>query len=236
MKKLISLLLIFFSVNICFSQDIIFKKNKEFIQAKVIDSNATEIFYKQYFNQNGPTYIIFKSELLKIHYETGKVENYAVLISAPVQKKNTYVDSNNYINESKNDNIPIHAYDERETTRTSAGKKEIDFYDEGYKDAKLFYHDYHTVGTATFLISGIPFYGVIFGLAPAIVFSAIPPPDRNLNYPNKKLMENSDYKFAYKKKAFEIKRDKVKKNYTFGITTGTGGFIAFGLIYLIFFL
>jgi hypothetical protein len=49
-------------------------------------------------------------------------------------------------------------------------------------------------------------------------------------------MENSDYKFAYKKKAFEIKRDKVKKNYTFGITTGTGGFIAFGLIYLIFFL
>ena len=75
MKKLIPIIMIFLTVNICFSQDIIFKKNKEFIQAKVLDSNATEIIYKQYFNQNGPTYIVFKSELLKIHYENGKLEN-----------------------------------------------------------------------------------------------------------------------------------------------------------------
>jgi hypothetical protein len=214
MKKLISLLLIFFSVNICFSQDIIFKKNKEFIQAKVIDSNATEIFYKKYFNQNGPTYIIFKSELLKIHYETGKLENYKDYVSPPIHNQYSVIDDNKIPAEINKINSIA------ETKSVPWENKDIDYYYEGVSDAEKYYQDYKGASTFTYIVSAIPGAGIIIGLVPSVIFSSTPPPNENLNYPNEKLMTNANYHSGYAMKAFKIKKNKVMKNYGLGILTG----------------
>jgi hypothetical protein len=55
----------------CFSQDIITKKTTEDIQAKVIEVTTTEIKYKRFDNQNGPTFSLLKSDVLMIRYENG---------------------------------------------------------------------------------------------------------------------------------------------------------------------
>ncbi len=221
MKKLTSFTLLILSINICFSQDIIFKKNKAFIQAKIIDSNATEIIYKQYFNQNGPTYIIFKSELLKIHYETGKLENYKDFVAPPVQ--NIFVI--NKVEKTDSINVNIESPNEynnnnAETKSVPWENKDIDYYYEGVSDAEKYYQDYKGASTFTYIVSAIPGAGIIIGLVPSVIFSSSPPPNENLNYPNEKLMTNANYHSGYTMKAFKIKRNKVMKNYGLGILTG----------------
>jgi hypothetical protein len=214
MKKLITLLLLFFSINICFSQDIITKRNKAYIQAKILDSNATEIIYKQYFNQKGPTYIIFKSELLKIHYESGKLENYKDFVAPPVQNQYTVTEDKKI--PAENNEINSNA----ETKSVPWENKDIDYYNEGEKDAEKYYQDYKGASTFTYIVSAIPGAGIIIGLVPSVIFLSTPPPNQNLNYPNEKLMTNADYNHAYGKKAFQIKKNKVMKNYGLGILTG----------------
>ena len=206
--------MLFFSINICFSQDIIFKKNKAFIQAKIIDSNATEIIYKQYFNQNGPTYIIFKSELLKIHYENGKLENYKDYVRPPIQ---------NQYSVTEDKKIPAQNNEINSNTETKSvpwENKDIDYYYEGVSDAEKYYQDYKGASTFTYIVSAIPGAGIIIGLVPSVIFSSTPPPNENLNYPNEKLMTNANYHSGYTMKAFKIKRNKVMKNYGLGILTG----------------
>lgn len=72
MKKIISALLTsLLIVTNCFSQDIITKKTSEDIQAKVLEVTTTEIKYKKFDFQDGPTYSIPKSEVMMIRYENG---------------------------------------------------------------------------------------------------------------------------------------------------------------------
>jgi hypothetical protein len=230
MKNLISILLIFFSGNICFSQDIIFKKNKAFIQAKVIDSNASEIKYKLYFNQDGPTYVILKTDLLKINYETGILENYKDFVAPPFQyfKNNGEVNKTDSINEnieSPTENNKKYIDDEIKSVPWE--NKDIDYYFEGERDAVKHYQDYKGASTFTYLVSSIPIAGIFFGLFPMALFSSIPPPNQNLNYPNEKLMTNADYHYAYNKKAYQIKKNKVLKNYSLGVLTGLSLIVIF---------
>lgn len=232
MKKLISLFLIYFSLNICFSQDIITKKNKAFIQAKVLDSNATEIIYKQFFNQDGPTYVILKTDILKINYETGKLENYKDFVPPPVQYTKNNVED--YKSDSINENIESPNIDSKnnvnnETKSVPWENKDIDYYYEGECDALKHYHDYKGVSTFTYVVSSIPLAGIFFGLFPTVLFTSIPPPNQNLNYPNEKLMTNADYHYAYTKKAFQIKRSKVLKNYSLGVLTSLSLIIIFAV-------
>ncbi len=233
---LTALTILFFSLNICFSQDIITKKNKDFIQAKILDSNATEIIYKQFFNQDGPTYVILKTDLLKINYETGKLEDYKDFITPPVQNTATaiekqYIDSINDVNKSNSQNIESNSFDE--SLNLNWGDKIVNNKPNGERDAEKHYDGYRTAGTVTFLVSAVPFYGIIWGLAPTIICSAIPPAEENLNYPNENLMKNLTYKKAYTKKAYQIKKRKILKNYGYGILSGTGAAVAF-LLFVIF--
>jgi hypothetical protein len=72
MKKIIfSALATIFTLSNCFSQDIITKKTSEDIQAKVIEVTTTEVKYKKFDNQNGPTFTLLKSDILMIRYENG---------------------------------------------------------------------------------------------------------------------------------------------------------------------
>lgn len=72
MKKLIfsAVATIFIFAN-CLSQDVITKKTSEDIKAKVLEVTATEIKYKKFENQDGPTFTLLKAEVLIIRYENG---------------------------------------------------------------------------------------------------------------------------------------------------------------------
>ena len=57
------LIILLFSENIL-SQDIITKKNGEEIKSKVTEVGEEAIKYKKFSNINGPTYSIYKVEIL----------------------------------------------------------------------------------------------------------------------------------------------------------------------------
>ena len=70
-KIILTTLLSVFTASLGFSQDIITKKSSEDIQAKVTEVTTTEIKYKKFDNQSGPTFTILKSDVLMIRYENG---------------------------------------------------------------------------------------------------------------------------------------------------------------------
>ena len=102
MKKLMLITIVMFQFVAVHSQDIIIKKSGDEIQSKVIEVGTSEIKYKKFENQDGPTYAIHKNEVFKIKYENGfedvinaieekqakeaKVENETATEPSPVQK------------------------------------------------------------------------------------------------------------------------------------------------------
>lgn len=72
MKKTIAAMFtIVLPFGICFSQDVIMKKDGEDIQAKILKVGPDEVEYKKHDNPDGPTYSVLKSDILLIEYENG---------------------------------------------------------------------------------------------------------------------------------------------------------------------
>lgn len=59
-----------------FAQDVIYKKDSTSIQAKVSEITETVIKYKKFTNPNGPSYEVSKSEIVKIVYPDGSVDDF----------------------------------------------------------------------------------------------------------------------------------------------------------------
>lgn len=77
MKKNIYLLFILtLFLSQTFAQDKIHKKNGEIVEAKVLEIGESEIKYKIFSDQNGPTYSVDKDRLKKIIYQNGREETY----------------------------------------------------------------------------------------------------------------------------------------------------------------
>lgn len=57
-----------------YAQDVIVKKDGTTIMAKVLTVGTTTVEYKKWSNQDGPTYVIEKTELLSINYANGEKE------------------------------------------------------------------------------------------------------------------------------------------------------------------
>lgn len=57
------------------AQDLIHTKKQQKIPAKVISVTPNNIVYRDFGNNDGPTYEIPKNDLIKIVYTTGKIEN-----------------------------------------------------------------------------------------------------------------------------------------------------------------
>ena len=66
---------------IAHAQDVIVKKDGNTITSKVTEITSTEIKYKKFSNQNGPTYTIGKNEVNYINYENGEREQMNTSIS-----------------------------------------------------------------------------------------------------------------------------------------------------------
>lgn len=71
MKKLILSLLSVVSLS-AFAQDVIICRNGDEITSKVLKVSQTEIEYKKWSNQDGPSYTLDKSEVFMIKYKNGE--------------------------------------------------------------------------------------------------------------------------------------------------------------------
>lgn len=77
MKKNIYLLLVIILFSLpSFAQDKIYKKNGDVVEAKVIEIGESEIKYKIFTDQEGPTYSVDKDRLSKIVYQGGREETF----------------------------------------------------------------------------------------------------------------------------------------------------------------
>ncbi len=86
MKKIL-LFLFLLSATTVLAQDVIVRKDGSTILSKVIEIGNTEVKYKKFSNQNGPTYAN-KSAIQTINYENGEKEtfdNVQALQQVPIQ-------------------------------------------------------------------------------------------------------------------------------------------------------
>lgn len=78
MKRFLFFLL-WLSATCVSAQDVIVKKDGSTIISKVIEIGTTEVKYKKFSNQDGPTYSILKSEIRAINYKNGEKETFSEL-------------------------------------------------------------------------------------------------------------------------------------------------------------
>lgn len=76
MKKIIFILALTFSFGNSYSQDTITKRNSEKIIAKILEISPTEVKYKKFAFQDGPTYIEKKSDIKMIIFANGMKEEF----------------------------------------------------------------------------------------------------------------------------------------------------------------
>lgn len=62
---------------VVFAQDVIVKKDGSTILSKVIEVGTSEIKYKKWSNQEGPTYSIAIADLLSVNYQNGEKEDFS---------------------------------------------------------------------------------------------------------------------------------------------------------------
>lgn len=102
--------------------------------------------------------------------------------------------------------------DGNSSTSVQAAKEDLRM--KGMRDAERYYTGQNSGAgwTAAATILTTP----IIGLIPAAAVSSAEPADRNLDYPDAKLMENYEYSQAYKQQAHKIKKKKVWTSYGIG--------------------
>ncbi len=77
-----------------FGQDILVKKDSSKIEAKLLEIRPTEIKYKYFNYQEGPTLIINKNEVAYIVYANGQTEIFSLIPEQPkIEQANSYINS-----------------------------------------------------------------------------------------------------------------------------------------------
>lgn len=76
MKRLIVFVFITTITITLYAQDVIVKKDGSTVVSKVLEVNRSDIKYKKFTNQKGPTYTISKSEVASINYPNGDIDKF----------------------------------------------------------------------------------------------------------------------------------------------------------------
>lgn len=82
MKRLFLVLASMASVASTFAQDVIVKRDGEEIQCRILEVSTNKVKYKQWKNQDGPTFVEKKTDVLMLKYENGQKE--VISYSGPV--------------------------------------------------------------------------------------------------------------------------------------------------------
>lgn len=94
LRRLTTTLFLLCLAGMAMAQDVIVMKDQSTVMSKVLEITSTEIKYKKWDNQDGPTYSVLRSEVVSINYENGEVENFSNLTNQsntnqqPAQKPN----------------------------------------------------------------------------------------------------------------------------------------------------
>lgn len=207
MKALVAILsMLFFINNKAISQDIITKKSGEDISSKVLEITTEEVKFKKWDNLEGPTFSIYKSDVLIIRYKNGAKDIFTSEPKAAIVENQANHLTISDSQQNSNTNIG---------TLTPSNIK-INYHEEGRLDAVKYYKGYSGAGTGTLVTS--LFAGGILGLIPALITTSSQPQEINLNYPSHEKMANRDYYNGYVNEAFKIKKSKVWGNW--GIAVG----------------
>lgn len=136
MKQFISALLICLGILKCSGQDTLVTKRGEEIQSIILEVGVSEIKYKKFDNQNGPTFSILKLDVASIRYQNGTKDVF--------------------------DEVPIVTEDYSSSIPSAAPPT----YMQGVADAKKYYKGYKPAGTTTLIVSLIsPLIGLIPAIA-----------------------------------------------------------------------
>lgn len=76
LRRLSTTLLLLCLAGMAMAQDVIVMKDQSLVMSKVLEITSTEIKYKKWNNQDGPTYSVLRSEVASINYENGEVESF----------------------------------------------------------------------------------------------------------------------------------------------------------------
>lgn len=74
MKRLFLVLASMASIASTLAQDVIVKRDGEEIQCKILEVSTNKVKYKQWKNQDGPTFVEKKTDVLMLKYENGQKE------------------------------------------------------------------------------------------------------------------------------------------------------------------
>jgi hypothetical protein len=105
MKRNFAFIIFFLIGKLISAQDTIVKRNNEIIPAKIIEITPTEIKYKKFSFQDGPTYVESKSDIQYVKYSNGLKEQFTEeKPKAPPQEETT--SNNDYYNPGGNFSQP----------------------------------------------------------------------------------------------------------------------------------
>lgn len=76
MSKLFATLFLLCIAGMATAQDVIVMKDQSTVMSKVLEITTTEIKYKKWNNQDGPTYSINRAEVVSINYANGEVDKF----------------------------------------------------------------------------------------------------------------------------------------------------------------
>ena len=88
MKKTLFILLSLMATHL-HAQDVIIKKDDSTILAKVLEVDETNIKYKKYSNQSGPTYTISIANVRAINYQNGEKEDFGHASATPTTQESS---------------------------------------------------------------------------------------------------------------------------------------------------
>jgi hypothetical protein len=197
---------------------LIFRSGKR-TEAKVLIVAATEVRYKLFSYQDGPTYNAAKFELKSIHYGRGTVENFNENASSdPVvtdPNNNTNRNSNPTYDPPKDQTKPDPVFtdpDRKGRDNSSVG----DLYQKGQADAvKHYKHNGGSIGVGCGAAACSP-----LGWIPAMIVADKPPKDYHLTIPKGYYTSDPEYIKGYKNMAHQMKRKRVWRGYSIGATLG----------------
>ena len=86
MRKIFILAICVVAVLGAYAQDIIVTRDANRIEAKILEVSSSEIKYKEFNNQTGPTFMLTNAEISTIIYQNGTVK----VFEQPKQQTNTY--------------------------------------------------------------------------------------------------------------------------------------------------
>lgn len=72
-----------------FAQDVIIKRDATRIEATIMEVSSSEVRYKDFTNQSGPTFVLSTDEISTILYKNGNVQVFEKKVDTPQQNGNT---------------------------------------------------------------------------------------------------------------------------------------------------